>query len=149
MLTIVTAFVLRWHFGQQVLWFLSAEPLPQPGHSMPTPAAHLLSCWVSLVRWSNAERERKLTFSWGDTFLEELMPDSFTSQKAELCQPAWISHTLSGVTQAHCCFHSREHATQYWTQYWTSGEVFPNHLVNSRTLSKLFLKLLFSLPPEA
>lgn len=27
------------------------------------------------------------------------MPDNFTSQKAELRNPAWISHVLSGVKQ--------------------------------------------------
>lgn len=73
--------------------------LLRQGHSTQIPAAYLLSCWASLVHQSNAGRERWLIFSQGDTFLEELMLDNFTSQKAEPCNHAWISNTLSGVMQ--------------------------------------------------
>lgn len=38
-------------------------------------------------------------FLRGDTFGGGLMPDNFTSQKAEPCNHTWISNTLSGVMQ--------------------------------------------------
>lgn len=81
--------------------------------------------------------ERWLTSSWEDAFFEEAharqcyLPEFRTLQPCLDLPHAFWSNTV------HCCFPSREHTTKYRK----AGSVLQNLLVNSTTLSKLFLKL--------
>lgn len=95
MLTIATAFVLRWHFGQCYDFLLC----PEIFYHRQTPAAPCFHAEPVCSTGGVQEGRGDYRFLEGDMVLEELMPQNFHSQNAELCNPAWISHTLSGVTQ--------------------------------------------------